>query len=247
VRSSRITVSKPDRMTPDIDGNEPDEMARLLRERLPRHQAPSRLRASVVDALDPPSRRRPSLWLAPALSALATAMVMLLWLAPSLPHSSPDQLQRLSRAVVSEYARAVFAEEVNPGAVPASLPRVMKESGVLLPWVFTGDQDIQLINAQPAYLEGGRALALTYQDRAGHSVSYIITRAPNVTIPDRERVQIARWRPAVRTEDGFALIVWKQAGLVCVMVSDLVSDADLSRFKEYFIKVRSSTEVSDSY
>jgi hypothetical protein len=78
-------------------------------------------------------------------------------------------------------------------------------------------------------------------------VSYIITRAPNVTIPDRERVQIARWRPAVRTEDGFSLIVWKQAGLVCVMVSDLVSDADLGRFKEYFIKVRSSTEVSDSY
>jgi len=41
--------------------------------------------------------------------------------------------------------------------------------------------------------------------------------------------------------------VWKQAGLVCVMVSDLVSDADLGRFKEYFIKVRSSTELSDSY
>ena len=234
-------------MTPDIGGNEPDEMARLLRERLPRHQAPARLRASVADSLDPPRRRRPSLWLAPALSALATAMVMLLWLAPSLPRSSPDQLQRLSRAVVSEYARAVFAEEVNPSAVPASLPRVMRESGVLLPWVFTGDQDIQLVNAQLAYLEGGRALALTYQDHAGHSVSYIITRAPNVAIPDRERVQIARWRPAVRTEDGFSLIVWKQAGLVCVMVSDLVSDADLGRFKEYFIKVRSSTEVSDSY
>jgi hypothetical protein len=113
--------------------------------------------------------------------------------------------------------------------------------------VFTGDQDITLVNAQLAYLEGGRALALTYQDRAGHSVSYIITRAPNVAIPDRERVQIARWRPAVRTEDGFSLIVWKQSGLVCVMVSDLVSDADLGRFKEYFIKVRSSTEVSDSY
>ncbi len=234
-------------MTPGIDGNEPDEIGRLLRERLSRRQAPTRLRAAVGDALDPPRRRRPSLWLAPGLSALATAMVMLLWLAPALPRSSPDQLQRLSRAVVSEYARAVFAGEVDPSAVPDSLPRVMRESGVLLQWVFTGDADITLVNAQPAYLEGGRALALTYQDRAGHSVSYIITRAPNVAIPDRERVQIARWRPAVRTEDGFSLIVWKQAGLVCVMVSDLVSDADLGRFKEYFIKVRSSTELSDSY
>jgi hypothetical protein len=236
-------------MTNDIDSNGPDEIARLLRERLPRHQAPAGLRVSVVEALDPPdARRRPSLWLAPALSALATAMVMLLWLAPVLPRSSPDQMQRLSRAVMSEYARAVFAEEVNtPDSVPAALPRVMRDSGVLLNWVFTGDADIKLINAQPAYLEGRRALALTYQDRDGHSVSYIISRVPNVAIPDRDRVQIARWRPLVRTEDGFSLIVWKQAGLVCVMVSDLVSDADLGRFKEYFIKVRSSTDLSESF
>jgi hypothetical protein len=172
---------------------------------------------------------------------------MLLWLAPALPRSSPDQLQRLSRAVMSEYARAVFAGEVNPDAVSGTLPRVMQESGVVLQWVFMGDADIKLVNAQPAFLEGGRAIALTYQDREGHSVSYIIARQPNVAIPDRERVQIARWRPAVRTEDGFSLIVWKQAGLVCVMVSDLVSDTDLKRFKEYFVKVRSSTEVSESY
>jgi len=147
---------------------------------------------------------------------------------------------------MSEYARAVFAEEVNPDQVSGSLPRVMRDSGVLLNWVFTGDADLKLVNAQPAYLEGRRALALTYQDRDGHAVSYIIAREPNVAIPDRERVQIARWRPAVRTEDGVALIVWKQSGLVCVMVSDLVSDADLRRFKDYFIKVRSSTELSDS-
>lgn len=235
-------------MTNEIGGNEPDDITRLLRERLPRHQAPAGLRVSVVEALDPPKgRRRPSLWLAPALSALATAMVMLLWLAPALPRSTPDQMERLSRAVMSEYARAVFAGEVSPETLPAALPRVMRDSGVLLSWVFTGDADIRLINAQPAYLEGRRGLALTYQDRAGHSVSYIVAHGPNVAIPERERVQIARWRPAVRTEDGLSLIVWKQSGLVCVMVSDLVSADDLDRFKEYFVKVRSATEVSPSY
>jgi len=235
-------------MTNEMDGQGSDEVGQLLRERLRRHQAPARLRVSVADALDPPEpRRRPSLWLAPALSALATAMVMLLWLAPSLPRSSPDPIERLSRAVMSEYARAVFTGDVDPGLVPSTLPRVMQESGILLQWVFTGDQDLKLVNAQPAFLEGRRALALTYQDREGHSVSYIIARAPNVAIPDRERVQIARWRPAVRTEDGVSLIVWKQAGLVCVMVSDLVSDGDLRRFKDYFVKVRSSTELSGSY
>src|SRR5438093_11914189 len=104
-------------MTPDIDSNEPDEMARLLRERLPRHQAPARLRGSVADALDPPRRRRPSLWLAPALSALATAMVMLLWLAPLLPRPSPDQLPPLSRARGAGLAPPAFQAGLEPGHV----------------------------------------------------------------------------------------------------------------------------------
>ncbi len=37
-------------------------------------------------------------------------------------------------------------------------------------------------------------------------------------------------------DDGFTLIVWKQSGLVCVMASDLVSDDDLGRFKEYVVR-----------
>ena len=224
---------------------ESDEIGRLLRASLPRHQAPARLRVSVVEALNPPERRRrPSLWLPPALSALATAMVMLLWLIPALPRTGIDPLQLLSRAVMTEHARAVLWGEAHPDAVPGTLPRVMEESGVLLNWVFTGDADIRLVNAQPTFLEGRRAMALSYQDLDGHSISYIIARGPNVAIPESGRVQIARWRPLVRKDNGFTLIVWKQAGLVCVMVADLVSDDDLGRFKEYFVKVRSSTELS---
>ena len=233
-------------MTNDIDshGGEPDEITRLLRERVRRHAAPARLRVAVAEALSPSERdRRPVLWLPPALAALATAMVMLLWFLPALPRPGADALQTLSRAVMTEHARAVLWGEARPEAVPAALPRVMEESGVLLNWVFTGDQDLRLVNAQPTFLEGRRALALTYQDRDGHSVSYIIARGPNVAIPELGRVQIAKWRPLVTKDDGFALIVWKQSGLVCVMVSDLVSDDDLGRFKEYFVKVRSATEL----
>lgn len=237
-------------MTPDINdhGDEPDEIARILRERLTRHQAPASLRVSVVQALSPPERRyRPSLWLPPALSALATAMVMLLWLAPALPRSGGDPLQLLSRAVMTEHARAMLWGETRPDAMQGTLPHVMDESGVLFNWVFLGDQDIRLVNAQPTFLEGRRALALTYQDRDGHSVSYIIARGPNVAIPERGRVQIAKWRPLVTKDNGFSMITWKQSGLVCVMVSDLVSDDDLNRFKDYFVKVRSSTELSKTY
>jgi len=46
----------------------------------------------------------------------------------------------------------------------------------------------------------------------------------------------------VKRENGFSLILWRQQGMLCVMASDLVSDDDLTRFKGYFVKVRSSTE-----
>ena len=220
-------------------------IGRLLRERLPRHPAPPVLRAAVVEALMPGRPRQPwwALWLPPAFSAVATALIMLLYLAPSLP-SAPgsDPVQLVTRAVLAEYARSVFWGETRSDVVPVALPRAMEESGVALSWVFTGDEDIQLINAKPTYLEGRRGIELAYQDSAGHTVTYIIVPGGSVALPERGRVQIDRWRPVVRKENGFSLILWRQQGLLCVMVSDLVSDDDLARFKQYFVKVRSATE-----
>ena len=221
-------------------------IGRLLRERLPRHPAPPVLRAAVVEALMPGRPRQPwwVLWLPPAFSAVATAMIMLLYLAPSLP-SAPgsDPVHLVTRAVLAEYARSVFWGENRSDVVPAALPQAMQESGIALSWVFTGDEDIQLINAKPTYLEGRRGIELTYQDVSGHTVAYIIVPGGSVNLPaDRGRVQIDRWRPVVRKENGFSLILWRQQGMLCVMVSDLVSDDDLARFKQYFVKVRSSTE-----
>jgi len=69
----------------------------------------------------------------------------------------------------------------------------------------------------------------------------VIVPGGSVALPERGRVQIDRWKPLVRKENGFSLIMWRQQGLLCVMASDLVSDEDLSRFKQYFVKVRSST------
>ncbi|HEY7868986.1 MAG TPA: hypothetical protein VIF59_07155 [Methylomirabilota bacterium] len=215
----------------------------LLRGRLTRHSASSALRGAVVEALTPGGRRRWMLWLPPAVSAVATALVMLLYVAPLLP-STPgaDPVQLVTRAVLTEHARNVFWGETRADVVPAALPKAMEESGVMLSWVFTGDQDIQLINAKPTYLEGRRGIELTYQDVGGHTVTYIIVPSGNVALPERGRVQIERWRPVVKRENGFSLIMWRQQSLLCVMASDLVSDDDLSRFKQYFVKVRSSTE-----
>ncbi len=225
------------------------EMRRALRA-LPRHAAPARLRSSVAQALtaDAAPRSRPSRWLAPAISALAAAMITLLWMAPLLPSAAPpDPLRPLARAVINEHSRTVLWGESRPDVVPLVLPWAMDEGGILLNWVFTGDERIQLVNAQPTYLEGRRGIELAYRDVEGHTVTYLILPLPALVLPERGRVQIDRWRPLVRKENGFSMILWKQQGLLCALVSDLVSDEDFARLKEYFIKVRSSTDPYPVY
>jgi hypothetical protein len=51
----------------------------------------------------------------------------------------------------------------------------------------------------------------------------------------------------VRKDSGFTMIMWKQQGLLCVLISDLVSDDDVGKLKGYFVKVRSSTEPYATY
>ncbi|HZP37443.1 MAG TPA: hypothetical protein VFE48_13245 [Methylomirabilota bacterium] len=238
-------------MTDPTDTREDDGgVGRMLREHLTRHPASPMLRAAVREALEPRAARPPwwMLWGGPAAAAVATALVMLLWIAPRLPTApAGDSAQFVVRAVLAEHARNIFWGEARSDVVPAALPRAMEESGVSLNWVFTGDDEIRLVNAQPTYLDGRRGIELTYQDTAGHTVTYVIVPGGNLVLPERGRVQIGRWRPLVRKEDGFSLILWRQQSLLCVLASDLVSDEDLGRFKEYFVKVRSSTEPYVTY
>lgn len=238
-------------MSDEIDAHSLDDarLGRLLREQLPRHRAPAHLRAAIVTAVTVP-RRTPWVWrwAAPVASALATAMIMILWIAPSLPTASSDPIRLLANAMISEQARAIWWGEPRGDVVPTALPRAMEQSGVALNWVFAGDDAIQLVNAHATYLDGRRGIELSYRDADGHTVTYVALLASGIALPsERGRVQIDRWRPLVRKENGFSFIIWKQQELLCVLVADLVSDADLSKLKDYFVKVRSSTEPYIAY
>jgi hypothetical protein len=232
---------------PDETGGLPTddaEMERALR-RLPRHPAPPHLRPALLQALTPERGPRAwmPLWLTPAASAFAMGLIMVLWLAPSLPTTpTPDPIRPLARAVLNEHAKTILWGQSQPDNVPTVLPRAMDESGVWLSGVLMADDVIQLVNAQPTYLEGRRGMELAYQDADGHTVTYVIVPAPALVLPERGRVQIDRWRPLVRVENGFSMIIWKQQGLLCVLISDLVSSGDLDKLKAYFVKVRSTTE-----
>ena len=54
----------------------------------------------------------------------------------------------------------------------------------------TGDEDIQLINAKPTYLEGRRGIELAYQDSAGHTVTYIIVPGGSVILITASRASV---------------------------------------------------------
>lgn len=230
----------------DNEHSEDAALRRLLADRLPRHQAPERLRAAIVrTAVSQASREtRSGAWVLPALSAAATALLLVMILIPLLPRGQTDPLQPVVRAVLSEHTRNLMWGPPRPqtDSIPEILPRLMEQTGIGLSWFFIGDNQVRLLRANPTYLDGKKGLAVFYQDPGGHMVTYLVLPAQGLPIPDRGRVQIDRFRPVLTKANGFSLFVWTQQGLLCFLVSDLVSESDLSRFREYFLKVRFTTQ-----
>jgi len=221
-----------------------EALARRLATELPRYPAPPRLRAAVRATL----ARRPRVdWLAPAFAAAATALVFTLAVLPSLPRTGPDPVHRLVRAVVAEHTRAVLWGARRPDVIPAALPWLTQESGIDLRSVFSGDEHLTLLGAEPVYIEQRRGLAVHYRDADGHHLTYTVLPAPGLTLPERRRVPMGRWRPALLREGDFSVVVWKHGDLACFLVSDLVSEADVARLKEYFVRVRGATEPVPAY
>jgi len=229
-------------LPPDSD----DALGARLRAELPRHAAPAHVRAAVASGTAAP-RSRPA-WIAPILAASATvlALVLALYL-PLLPRVVPaDPTERLLRSVVAEHTRALMWGARHPEVIPTALPWLTQESGIGLRKVFVGDDQLVFVGAEPVYLEGHRGMALHYRDGDGHLLTYIVLPIPGLPVPDRLRVQIEqgtkRWRPALMHDSGFSAWVWRQGELACFLVSDMVSEADVERFKDYFVRVRVSTD-----
>jgi hypothetical protein len=211
-----------------------------LRGQLLRHRAPAELRAAILRhaAADRTLRQW---WWAPTLSAVATAMAMALVWVSVLPRVVPaDPLQRLSRWVVSEHTRTLMWGEARSEVAPAAW--LTRETGIGLSQVFAGDNQLWLVAGEPTYWDGRRGVVLYYKDVDDHMISYVVLPAPGLALPDRKRVQIDRFRPALSRADGFAMLVWKHADLACFLISDMVSDVDLERFKSYFLRIRQTSE-----
>jgi hypothetical protein len=163
---------------------------------------------------------------------------------PFLPRILPaDPTERLVRSVVAEHTRALMWGARRPELVPTALPWLTQESGIGLTRFFVGDDRLVFVGAEPVYLEGRRGMALYYRDGDGHLVTYAVLPAPGLPIPESRRVPIQnRWRPALMSDSGFSAWVWRQGDLACFIVSDMVSESDVEHFKDYFARLRVSTE-----
>jgi hypothetical protein len=234
-------------MSDRFDESSDETLGRRLVGDLPRYAAPARLRVAIVEAVSPPARR--PAWLAPLLTAAATTMLLALVTLPVLPRIVPaDPVQRYVRAVVSEHARTLLWGARHGEILPTALPWLTQESGIALPQVFVGDDRLQFVAAEPVYLERQRGVAIHYRDVDGHMLTYIaLPAAAALTIPEPARVAIGRWRPALVRDSGFAAWVWKQKDVACFLVSDMVSADDVETFKEYFTRVRATTEPVPAY
>jgi hypothetical protein len=233
-------------MTGRYDHLSDDELGRLLATELPRHRAPMQLRRAVLGMAPAQPARLP--WLAPAVSAFAAALLVLLVVVPTLPRLIPmDPTERLVRASVSEHTRTLMWGARRGEIEPAAFNDLSRETGVNLTSALTGDDKLKLVGADPVYVDRHRGIALHYRDDEGHLVSYIAVPAPGVVVPDRYRVQVDRWRPALLRDSGFAAWLWRQGDVAVLIVSDRVSDAEMETFKDYFKRMRMATEPKAAY
>jgi hypothetical protein len=78
-------------------------------------------------------------------------------------------------------------------------------------------------------------------------VTYVVLPAPGLVTPERRRQKVDRWRPALLHDSGFSVWMWKQRDLAVFIVSDMVSQTDHERFKDYFVRLRAATEPVLAY
>ena len=227
-------------MSGRFDDLSDEELSRRLAGELPRHTAPAHLRRAVL-ASGHGRSPRPA-WLTPAVTALATTLVLGLFFVPMLPRLVPaTPTERLVRAAVSEHTRTLMfgpRREI----VPAALTELTPETGVTLARAFAGDDQLTFITADPVYVDRHRGIALHYRDTEGHLVSYIAVPASGIKVPDSDRVQIDRYRPALVRDSGFAAWLWRQGDVACVIVSDRISESERETFKDYFRRMRAAPQ-----
>ncbi|MGW8465721.1 anti-sigma factor family protein [Pseudomonas sp. CLCA07] len=182
------------------------------------YAAPASLTASVLATVAPPSSiiERWRTWFAPAFSAAALGLAVVLYVA------TPASEQPLVDEAVSSHVRSLMAEHLNDV--------VSSDRHTVKPW-FTGKLDFAppvidysaqgfvLLGGRLDYLQHQATAALSY-GRAKHIINVFILPAPEADKPQQSQ-----------TIRGFNVVSWQANHMRFVLVSDL-EKSELEAFSQ---------------
>jgi anti-sigma factor (TIGR02949 family) len=215
----------------------------LIQTRLPRYPAPDELRARIrASAARPQStgwrawwsglRTRP--WAVGSLAG-AAALVVLVW--AGLWWVQPDPASQLLRRAVAEHSEYMHETMRLPAPDPqAILTQLRTQVNFPLMPLFRGDPQVQLVIGRMSRLSDKQAATLVYRDTAGHYTTLFMMPEKGTAIPEGDRLQIETFKPYHRVLSGRQVLLWKQANLACVIVSDLGE----SGVAQMFLKIRTA-------
>ncbi len=222
------------------------EMRALIRAEVPRHPAPAPLRTRVQALLagslpGVPAPVRPAGWRAWAgghrwvVRSLAGAMAAVLLVWAGKLWMAGDPVARLADRALAEHKEYVEETMTSPGADPEALVRELQgEVRFSFGPVFPGDSQDHLVAGRVSDLSGRRAATFIYRDGVGRYTTLFLMPETGMVIPSQDHLPIETFKPYHRVVSGRQLLLWKQADLAYL----LISDRDQAGSASLFLKIR---------
>jgi anti-sigma factor RsiW len=196
-----------------------DQALRAALERLPRRQAPERLKRALAER-----------WLEPRPLRLARVARSLLQVAAGAAlaagllfgwqkHSAS---QGLFAEAVNDHLRLLYAEhpiEIESGGVHQVKPWFAGRVDFAPALGFGGDEEFPLQGGAVALFLDRKAAAFEFKRRL-HPITLFVFRAEGLAFPSASR-PIGSAQAAFSTERGFHVLAWRRADLGYALVSDL--------------------------
>lgn len=223
----------------------PPELRRRIQALLVESAASTAPQASVTHDADSGARRtggtrwrdwlRGHPWTVGSLAGAVAALVLVwagsLWMAR-------DSISLLAARAVAEHAEYVKATMTHPAADPATVVgEVRRQVDFAIGPVFPGDSQVQMVTGRASDLPGKRAATFIYRDGSGRYTTFFLMPEAGTDIPAEGRMSIETFTPYHRVISGRQLLLWKQRGLACLLVSDL----DEAGMAQMFLKIRQAT------
>jgi anti-sigma factor (TIGR02949 family) len=205
-------------------------LSELLAHKLPRYAAPDALKRRLAERMSPRRNRRARRYLAPAVSALAAAALVLVavritqpgFLRPSL--STTDLVEE----GVNDHLRVVASShpvEIESGGIHQVKPWFTGRLDFAPRVAFSGDERFALEGGSVGYFRDRKAAVFVFKVRL-HTISLFVFRAEGLPWPTRGLESLGPLKVDARVARGFNVLLWRDGELGYCLVSD-VNRSDL--------------------